>query len=320
MLGNLHIHREKGKQNICIFSTRRSGSTLLMQMISSQPGINYVDQPFDLGKYNPYKQSMPNMSLSKFIHLNEQQQVLLRNYFQDVILKGRLKGYSEWNYFRNSYNFMIDRYVIKILNAMPLMDWFSENFNVKILYLVRHPIPVSLSIIKRTWGNTAEAFLHNPHFTQSHMNERLIRFSSSILENGTKLQKFVLEWCLENLYPLFVVNKRKCLTITYEELVLRPRQMVNLICEYLNLPNREKMLSTKLKPSINTSKRSKKDIKTRSPSYLVNRWKKEIDEESEAKAMGILEEFGIDAYEKGSTVPSSKLTHFGSIEDDILES
>jgi len=47
-------------------------------------------------------------------------------------------------------------------------------------------------------------------------------------------------------------KERKWLTITYEELLLRPIQMINLISKYLCLPEKEKMLNTILKPS-NTS-------------------------------------------------------------------
>ena len=117
------------------------------------------------------------------------------------------------------------------------------------------------------------------------------------------------------MYPLSVFNDRKWLTISYEELVLRPRQIVDLICDYLDLPDRERMLKTILKPSKTTSRQSKKDIIEKGLSYLINRWKNKIDEYIESEAMNILEEFRIDAYKKGGIMPSDKLTHFGSLKD-----
>lgn len=310
ILGRLNIHRSKGKQNICIFSSRRCGTTLLMQMINSQPGIKFIYEPLSIYRYNPYKKLIPVEPLHQIVYLEADQQVQVRNYFNNVIFKDKLKGHSQWNYFSDSYSFISDRFVIKILDALPIIGWFEDNFNVKIIYLVRHPIPTSLSILKEGWENVAEAFISNPQFVKSYLIERTTKLSSHILMNGTKLQKLILEWCLYHLYPLSVFDDRTWLTITYEELVLRPRKMVELLCNYLDLPDREKMLKTLLKPSRTASRQSKKDIISKGPSYLVNRWKNRIDENIEFEVMSILEEFGIDAYKKGSTIPSTKLLHF----------
>lgn len=287
-------------------------------MIYSQPGVNYVDQPLDPWRYSPYNKIFrdiyQNKNFPDKIHLNR-----LEKYCNDVVFRGKLKGYSQWNYLDNNYKLFSDRLVIKILNALPLIDWFEETFDIKIVYLIRHPIPTSLSIIQRNWGNVAEYFLHNQYFINKYLNKQKVSFSTKILENGTNLEKYMLEWCLYHLYPLSVFNDRKWLTITYEELLLRPRQMVGLICDYLDLPDREKMLESILKPSKTTSRPSKKEITSKGPSYLVNRWKEKIDEKIESEVMSILREFGIDAYKKGSTMPSTKLLHFGSMKENGFE-
>ncbi len=313
ILSRSNIHRSKGKQNICIFSSRRCGTTLLMQMINSQPGIKFIYEPLARYRYNPYKKLIPATHLDQFVYLDADQQVQLRNYFNNVIFKDKLRGYSQWNYFSDSYSFISDRFVIKILDALPIIDWFEKNFDVKIIYLIRHPIPVSLSILNMGWENISEAFICNPNFTKSYLNERTTRLSHHILKTGTKLQKLVLEWCLYHLYPLSIFKRRNWLTITYEELLLNPMKMVDLMCNYLDLPDRERMLETILKPSRTTSRQSKMDILEKGPSYMINRWKNKIDEKIESEVMTILEEFEINAYKKGSTIPSNRLLHFGSI-------
>ncbi len=316
ILGSINIHRKKEEQNICIFSNRRSGSTLLMQMIYSQSGVKYVDQPMDSSRYSPYNKIFKDIYKNKEFFKDKNNLNRLEKYFNDVVFRGNLKGYSQWNYFDNNYKFISDRLVIKILNALPLIGWFEEKFDIKIVYLVRHPIPTSLSIIQRNWGNTVEDFLQNPYFIKKYLDKQKHNFSLQILENGSNLENLVLEWCLNHLYPLSVLNDKKWLTITYEELVLRPKQMVGLIFDYLDLPDRERMFETILKPSKTTSSQSKKDIRSKGPSYLVNRWKEKIDENIETEVMSILEEFGIDAYKKGSTTPSDQLLHYGSIEEN----
>jgi len=59
------------------------------------------------------------------------------------------------------------------LNALPFIDWFDEKFNIKIIYLIRHPIPTSLSIIQRNWGNNLEAMLQNSYFTKKYLNKKM---------------------------------------------------------------------------------------------------------------------------------------------------
>ena len=181
--------------------------------------------------------------------------------------------------------------------------------------MIRHPISTSLSIIQRNWGNTAEHLLQNPYLINKCLNKKRLKFSFKILETGTNLEKFVLEWCLNNSYPLSICNDRKWLTISYEELILKPRQMVDLICNYLDLFDKERMLKTVFNPSRTASKKSKKDILEKDPYYLVNKWKNKIDNYTESKVMSILNEFGIDAYKKGRTLPSSTLLHFESKSD-----
>ncbi len=73
------------KPHVFLFSTRRGGSTLVRNMIYSQPGFNYIDQPLDLSErqFNPYRNELPNPPGSQFISISEEQNTLLFKYFQN---------------------------------------------------------------------------------------------------------------------------------------------------------------------------------------------------------------------------------------------
>ena len=43
-----NVHRPDGRPNVFLFSTPRSGSTWLMELIWTQPGFKYVNQPLSL--------------------------------------------------------------------------------------------------------------------------------------------------------------------------------------------------------------------------------------------------------------------------------
>ncbi len=317
IIGRTHFTKRSDKKDIFIFATRRGGSTLLMEMIYCQKGINFVSQPLDMTRYNPYQKSLPNVAQSKFIHFNDDQQEQLKWYFRDIVLRGKLRGRSQWRLWNGDYSFKVERLVVKILNGKPLMNWFAENFEAKTVYILRHPIPVALSIMEREWACAAEAFLNNIWFRESILNSHLISVSEEIIKNGTPLQKYVLEWCLENLYPLTISHEKDVLTITYEELVLRSQKMSAHICNYLELPDAQKAHNRLLIPARTTVSNSKNDIVEKGSSYLLKRWKNKIDNETEAQVMEILEEFGIEVYKKGSVISSDNYCHFGSLENEL---
>jgi hypothetical protein len=196
------------------------------------------------------------------------------------------------------------------LDALPLIDWFAENFDIKILYLLRHPIPVSLSIINRGWKTIAEAFLRDSRYVSNYLDKRLERFSWKILRYGTSLEKYALEWCLYHLPPLSLLEREKWLPITYEELVLKPRAMIDLLCKHLCLKNREHMLEVMSTPSKTTSKQSIDTIKTSGSFPLVSNWRQKIKKTDEISAMNVLKEFGLSAYEEGRVTASKELCHF----------
>ncbi len=53
IVSNVHIQGEK--KNIFIFSTPRSGSTWLMEIIASQSGFKFYDEPFNIRRENVQK-------------------------------------------------------------------------------------------------------------------------------------------------------------------------------------------------------------------------------------------------------------------------
>lgn len=313
ILGRLSIRVSSDKKDIFVFANRRGGSTLIMEMIRSQRGVNCVSQPTSLWWYNPYKDLMPNAFLGEYIYLNKEELSQMKSYFDDIVFKRKLRGYSQWNILSRDYKLFWDRLVVKILNAPVLVDWFADNFDVHIINLIRHPIPTSLSIIKENWGCIAEAYLASPWFRDNFLNHEKITFSQDILEKGTKLQKLVLEWCFRNIYFLSVFKERDWLTVTYEELLLRTEQVSDLICKKFDLENPEKMCQRVNKPSRTSTKQSKQDIRSFGSSYLLNRWLEQIDDGVKREIADILNLFDINIYATNDAMPSDEFCLFGSL-------
>ena len=311
VLGRLCFYRLTRKP-VLIFSTRRSGSTLLMRMIHSQPRTDYIDEPLNLWRLHPHFQRLPHPPYGKFISLDEPDELKLCTYFASL-LSGKLRLRHRGNLLDSSRSFLANRLAVKNINANAMIDCFAKHFDVDVVYLIRHPVPIALSLIGRAWGSSPQAYLENERFRGDHLGPELARFGWRVLEHGTTLQQYALEWCLENLQPLRVFRQRPWLTLTYEEIIARPNETSNLICSRLGLPDPRRMRNVVLEASRTTSQQSRRVIREEGPDALVDKWMRELDPSDVAMAGQVLDEFNVQAYNVLGPWPHAELCHFGPL-------
>lgn len=301
----LNIHRKGGKKDIFIFATRRSGSTWLMDIIHSQSGIKYCDQPLDLGHWNFHKHNLPEMQNSKFIYLDLNEERIVENYFSRI-LNGKIQVQQSWNIFRKDYSFFSNRSVVKICNGHSLIDWFEQALGIQVIYLIRHPIPTALSIMQRGWKDSVDAFLNNEFFCENYLDSQSLGFAKDIKARGTEIQILVLEWCLENLIPLRLLKegaKRDWIVITYEGLVVSADRIIDMLFDQLDLECKDDMLRKVFEPSRTTQNDSKRYIEDGSKEHIINRWRDKVSCEEEQAVFKILGRLDIDAYGFGNPMP-----------------
>lgn len=221
---------------IFIFSSPRSGSTLLMRMCHSQRGVDYIDEPLNLWRLHLHFDRLPHPPHGYSITLTPEDEEKLYGYMQDL-LTGRVRFRHRGNLLDPGRTFLVRRFVVKNINATPLIDWFTERFDAYIVYLVRHPGAVAESLVRRGWGSAAAACLEDGLIYKRYLSSKQVRYAQHVLEHGDTFQQCVLEWCLDNLHALAVWKERPWLTLSYEEVVLRPLDVSQLICEHLRMPN-----------------------------------------------------------------------------------
>lgn len=309
------VFYKQGKhKNILVFASRRSGSTYLAQLLACSRGVWYVDQPFEL--FYPHTKTgaikcahLPSMPLSQFITLSDEQSHLVREYMS-LILGGGLRPLGEIK--RWGFPFLATRTVVKITNALPLLDWFSDHFDVSTVYLLRHPIPQALSVVRNQWGITAKAYVENIMFSCSYLDEGETRLANQVMTEGTYFQRAILNWCLENIVPL-KHRRSDAIVVTYEELVLFPNDVIYLLSRQLGLPNIRCMLSkTRIPAQAHLSEEETRiAIREGKRDFLISRWREEISYEQLKDARMILETFGIFEYRADEAMPGKQLRHFG---------
>jgi hypothetical protein len=202
--------------------------------------------------------------------------------------------------------------VIKELNSKPILDAIGNGMDV--VYLVRHPISCAHSTISRDWGETASVFLEDRAYIEHLLDDEQIQFCQSILANGSKFDRCVLEWGLENLKTLREVHDYDWLLLSYEELVTRPEPISRWLCEQLNLPDPERMAKRVQRPSKTTQNESEEELVRRGPERLATRRFQQASAGERKVCQEILDTLNIDIYNSESPAPASWALRFGEFD------
>jgi hypothetical protein len=301
MMPFFNVHKIGVKKNVFIFSLPRSGSTWLMELIWSQPGFKYCNEPLNLkGKLISNKSG-----ISGFEELySDSVKDKLLNYFKEIV-NGRFH-FLDPNPFRKYYRFFTSRVVFKVIHGgEKFINDISDDCNGRVIYLLRHPIPVALSrkVLPRMDQLCSDYVLN--HFTEE---ERVA--AKALNETGTSMERRVLAWCLQN--KLALMQRRKdWLVITYEQLTVDPAPVIEVLVKELELSIPERIYKHITIPSA-VSVQSDSDsigfmkVEGKEREVLIEKWKNKVKPEEALKLMEICNKFGMDIYSADKGMPSDK--------------
>lgn len=303
------VHRPDGRPNIFIFTTPRSGSTWLMELLSSQPGFKGINEPDDLRSSSVRR----HLGISDWVQLyNRDSEPLMRRYFEGLC-SGRL-GFMNPRPSLRQFRPVTRRIVFKLLHCgEDRISWFRDTFNGRIVILLRHPIPVTLS---RTVYPRLRAFLESDY--RRHFTSDQVAFGHRIIDTGSKLEQGVLDWCLQNAVPLKQAEP-DWIVVTYEQLLLEPEFVIRRFASELDLPDLDAMRQRLNVPSLTVRKSDQETARVvREPDsrertqFLLEKWRSKVNPAEEARLMEILRVFDIDAYAAGALLPTGRFALAGN--------
>lgn len=305
-----NIHRSGKQKDIFLFATARGGSTWMMEILSSQPGIKYYDEPVNIRRLNvqrtkrfpEWRDIMPDS------HRNGDIIAYLKDLQQN---RHRFLNPAP---FRRNYRLRTNRIVFKIHALEHMINEIKDRCDGQVVFLLRHPIPTTLS--RHEFPRLDQFILscyHRSEFLDDHQAKEIWQ----IYCKGSKLQKGVLSWCFENFVPLRYSDSRDWLVLTYEELLLNPEKLCKTVADFLSLPRIDSMLQAVNTPAANIrmSKQDTFDIlkntnEQRKKSALVTKWKSRISDVEERSCFEVLDLFGLDAYLYNRFVAHDRYLHF----------
>ncbi|MEO0895722.1 MAG: sulfotransferase [Bacteroidota bacterium] len=304
-LGN--IHRQGSRPNIFVFATPRSGSTWLMEFLNQQAGTKACSELFNFRREG-VKSYFKTEDWG--ILYENPMNPLVERYIEDIYAGKSSVGFLNIFPFRHKYyRVLSDRIVFKVLHGMEdRINWIKDTFEAKVILLLRHPIAVSLS---RETFPRLDIFL-NSDYSRNFTPEQL-KYGRHILENGSKMEKGMLSWCLQNAVPLREANE-DWVVVSFEQLNTEAARLIPILNEKLDLDtgNIDELLDQLNRPSSSSSKSDKetqqklKESDPNDKTWLIEKWRSKVSVEEEQKLMEVLELFEIDYYEAGSFVPNKK--------------
>ena len=297
-------HRQGTQPNFFVFSTPRSGSTWLVEMLATQGRFKIVNEPFNLRK--PFVRE--NLGLDDWNALLElNNRPIIRSYLRTFIDGNDTDlRYRRETPFSQFWHPFTDRVIFKILFAGENdVNWFHSEFSSHIILLLRHPIPVALS---RETLPRLRSFLATPY--SDNFSSVQLRYAHDVIRAGDKLQIGVLDWCLKNAVPLRHAE-RHWTVLSYEQMVLQPDTVVSYLASRYSLPRPERMSQRVFTASRSTglSNVASQDVLRddegirQKRTWLTDKWRDRLSPGQERSAFETLEAFGIRFYVPERTLP-----------------
>lgn len=289
----ISVHRRGTMPDVFLFSTPRSGSTWLMELIACQPGFKYCNEPLNLR--NPLVRR--HLGIASWEELYSDTSLAAIEKYFCAYRDGRLKIRDPLPG-RGWRRMLTHRIVFKIINGgEAFIEWFAETFSSRIVYLLRHPLAVALS---RKEQPRLTACLNSDY--RQHLTAKELAAAEEVVQRGSRLDRAIAAWCLENVVPLRQ-RSDEWLIVTYEQLVLDPEAVVREMALRLELSEPEKMLERLSRASLSTSKSDrrtqefmKQHAGVASRRWLVEKWQDRVSKRDLRSAHRLLVTFGLDEY------------------------
>jgi len=302
-------HKPGDANDVALFAARRGGSTWMMHVIGAAPGFRSLDQPFSVMTANltpGHYRRIPKYSHGEIVRPAPEEMQALHRYVESL-LAGEIPINAPYRFWRRDFRRRTTRQVLKIVGAKDLMCWISDEFDVDVVLCTRHPITQAMSCIRNGWTLTVRAYLDSSRFVDDHLDAKLEACCHDLLNNGSPLDRFVLNWGLEHLTPLKALPQRPDWTaMSYEAAVLRPEEVVERLSDRLDLGPAGPMLESIRRPSRSSrlsTAAGRRAMRAGDDAALLSEPLFGIPLEQRREAMMILDELGLELYRPDEIEP-----------------
>lgn len=222
------------KKDILILTSSRSGSTWLVESILKNGKSKLINQPFDcLFNSNVHEKRLPISNKNyHFINLTKEDEEKLFKFWHQL-RDGRLNHNSIWKLFSKDFFFFYNRKIYKVFFMKDKIEFFINQNNLTIIYLLRNPMNTSLSNINYNYKPSGECFLRIKNIKD--YPKEFKKLKEIYYETNSVLATYIISWCFEN-YKInnYSKNNDNIIILRYEDLVLNEKKMIEKLKKFIN--------------------------------------------------------------------------------------
>lgn len=288
----IFVDRTKPSQTVVLYSSGRSGSTWLSDLLHSLPRTRLVFEPFhprhgvqELASYR-YRYLDPNSA-----------EPVLEQAYAGVLTGVRTTRWVEQ--LNNPACFLYDRRIVKLVRANLLFPWLASRYpEHRNVLLLRHPAAVVVSQVKNGWELSSQRIRDQQALLERPGIRALDRFgwpASGFLGN-------LLFWAAENRVAMDHAMQSNTLVVFYEDLCLSPAEMLDELGRFLGVSLPEKTAGKVNKASWSSSAA----VGSMSVSEKISRWRDDLGPDQQSLVEQVLEVSGMDDYYSLEPTPTGR--------------
>ena len=191
--------------------------------------------------------------------------------------------------------------IVKCIRANLMLRWLACNYDIPILYVVRHPAAVVASMLAiGTADWSAERAIGRYTLQPGVVELMRTQFGFDITREMTQVATLTCVWCIENLLPLrWAAADRLIQPVAYETLLAEPDRAWRSVGTALSLQH----LPTE--PALaSPSQQSARDKRSRPfDRFNLGTWRQRLTPEQLEQIRQVLEAFRVDAYDVDQDMP-----------------
>ena len=232
------IENNRIENSLLLNASGRSGSTWLAEILNYRNDFRVIFEPF-----HPYRSISLFQGLTQREYLVEQGDKPTLEKGIELVLSGRIR--HAWVDHLNR-RIRVERRLIKTIRANLMLPFIQRYYpQVKIVFLIRHPLPTVLSRIRMGWKPLLDDFTTQPQFCAD--------FGYLLKNHETRcdslLEKHLHSWCLEHHVPLKLLRNDNVHVVFYEDLVADPMRTCEELFSFVGLEMDESLSGRLNSPS-----------------------------------------------------------------------
>lgn len=206
----------------------------------------------------------------------------------------------------------------KTIRATLAPDWVLENIAQRMIYVVRNPLAVVASIVRRTnfwefgWPKTFEIFGENAFAGAGPDLDDIQELFRSRPTPTTDLEKIAMMWAVTHAVAVPRLEKAGVPIVYYEDLYRRPFESARKVLDALGMENRGILPTYLFTPAMTTMRtlhgRTGLQTATGAPVPADFFWRDTLSDEEQATVLGIVEDFGVQLYSADSARPRAAIS------------